>query len=153
MPTGITTDWKVEKLAVLKDNGFVEAVQYNVTCNEWITIEPDPATYGGHTLNSDKTLDANHTSHSNPYTAPVAVSSKDEIFKSQTHTGSIEFAYHTPEIAYDDLTESKVLEWVKTGLGTTECERIESSLRPDITQYVTDPVRLAKQGDALPWNS
>ena len=151
MPQGITTHWKVDKLAVLKDNGFVESVQYSVTCNEWITIEPDPAIYGGHTGINTSELDANHTAHSNHYTAPAAVTSKDEIYKSQTYTGKVEFTYATPEIAYDDLTESTVIGWVKTGLGTTEISRIESSLRPDITQYVVDPVRVAKSGSDLPW--
>ena len=151
MPQGITTHWKVEQLAVLKDNGFVESVKYSVTCNEWITIQPDPAIYGGHVANPDKSLDANHTLHSNPYTAPVAVGSTDEIYKSQTHTGKVEFTYATPEIAYEDLTETTVIGWVKTGLGTTEISRIESSLRPDITQYGVDPVRVAKSGSDLPW--
>jgi len=158
MPAGITTEWSVDRMGCFSVNGFVDHVHYKVECKEWIQIEtdklPSGASVGIGTTNVDKVIDSGHTHHpNNPRVAPTGVGQTEYVFESRNHCGLMEFAYHTDSlIAYDDLTESKVIEWVKTGLGTTECERIESSIRPNTSQYNFDPVRVIRTGDALPWN-
>jgi len=158
MPAGITTEWSVDRIGCFSVNGFVDHVHYKVECKEWIQIEtnklPSGVSVGIGTTNVDKVIDSGHTHHpNNPRVAPTGIGQTEYVHNQKTIGGKIAFAFHTDSIIpYDDLTESKVLEWVKTGLGTTECERIEESIRPDISQYNFDPVRVVRVGDALPWN-
>ena len=58
----------------------------------------------------------------------------------------------SPTIALADLTESNVIGWVKTRLGTTEVERIENSVAPPKTQYDFDDLREIREGVSLPWS-
>jgi len=158
MPVGVTTEWKIDKLGCLTVNGFVDHVYYKVECKEWIQIETnktgsgDPVGIG--TTNVDKVVPSGHTHHpNNPRVAPTGVGQTEYVHHQKTYGGKIDFPYHTDSIIpYDDLTESKVLEWVKSGIGTVDCERIEESISPDISQYGVDAIRVVRTGDALPWN-
>ena len=58
----------------------------------------------------------------------------------------------SPTIALADLTESNVIEWVKTGLGSTEVQRIENSILPPKTLYDYDDNREIREGNSLPWS-
>mgnify|MGYP001160139690 FL=1 len=157
MPVGITTDWTVDRLGCFSVNGFVDHVYYRVDCKEWVQIEEnktgsgDPVGIG--TTNVNKTLDANHTHHAGtPRTSPTGVGQTQYVHSQKTLTGKHQFDWHTDTIVpYEDLTESQIIGWVKTGLGTTNIERLESSIRPEITQYGFDATRVVRVGDALPW--
>ena len=61
-------------------------------------------------------------------------------------TGEVELAKPDTLIPYKDLTESTVLGWVKTKLGTDEVARIEKWLEDEIA-LITTPV-IAK---GTPW--
>ena len=54
-------------------------------------------------------------------------------------TGSIELEKPETLIPYKDLTESKVLEWVKTKIGAEEVARLEKWLEDEIA-LLTTPV-------------
>ena len=158
MAVGVTTDWKVDRLGCFSVNGFVDHVYYRVDCKEWIQIEENKtatgSTVGIGTTNVDKVVPSGHTHYpNNPRVAPTGVGQTEYVHSQKSYTGKVDFAWHTDTIIpYDDLTESQIIGWVKTGLGTTECESIESSLRPEIQQYLHDAVRVVRVGDALPWN-
>ena len=66
------------------------------------------------------------------------------------HTMDLEGS--SPTIALADLTESNVIEWVKTGLGSTEVQRIENSILPPKTLYDYDDNREIREGNSLPWS-
>ena len=61
-------------------------------------------------------------------------------------TGEVELEKPETLIPYKDLTESKVLEWVKTKLGTDEVARVEKSLEDEIA-LINTPVTAAGK----PW--
>ena len=103
---------------------------------------------GIRSLKSNGLVDS--VSYSVVCTAQVGIGSNKTLSR-KAYTHSMDLEGDSPTIALADLTENDVLGWVKTGLGTTEISRIESSLRPDITQYGVDPVRVAKSGSDLPW--
>jgi hypothetical protein len=50
-------------------------------------------------------------------------------------------------IAFENLTETKVLEWVKTALGSTEVARIEAKINADIALINTPVTSVGK-----PWS-
>ena len=54
-------------------------------------------------------------------------------------TGSVELERPETLIPYKDLTESKVLEWVKAKLGTDEVARVEKWLEDEIA-LINTPV-------------
>ena len=54
-------------------------------------------------------------------------------------TGEVELEKPETLIPYKDLTESKVLEWVKTKLGTDEVARVEKWLENEIA-LINTPV-------------
>ena len=54
-------------------------------------------------------------------------------------TGSVELEKPKTLIPYKDLTESKVLEWVKTKLGTDAVAAVEKSLEDEI-KLINTPV-------------
>ena len=58
----------------------------------------------------------------------------------------------SPTIALADLTEENVISWVKTGLGTTEVQRIENSVAPPKTLYDYDNLREIRESTSLPWS-
>ena len=61
-------------------------------------------------------------------------------------TGQVELEKPETLIPYKDLTESKVLEWVKTKLGTDEVAAIEKSLEDQIALINTPVTEVGK-----PW--
>jgi len=61
-------------------------------------------------------------------------------------TGEVELAKPNTLIPYKDLTESKVLEWVKAKLGTDEVSRVEKMLEDEIALLNT-PV----EATGIPW--
>ena len=61
-------------------------------------------------------------------------------------TGPVELAKPETLIPYKDLTESKVLEWVKAKLGTDEVAAIEKSLEDEIALINTPVTQTGK-----PW--
>ena len=61
-------------------------------------------------------------------------------------TGEVELAKPKTLIPYKDLTESKVLEWVKTKLGTDEVARVEKWLEDEIALINTPVTEIGK-----PW--
>tara|TARA_R100000388_G_scaffold69509_1_gene50284 strand:- start:37 stop:342 length:306 start_codon:yes stop_codon:yes gene_type:complete len=61
-------------------------------------------------------------------------------------TGEVELERPETLIPYKDLTESKVLEWVKAKLGTDEVARIEKWLEDQIA-LINAPVT----GTGTPW--
>tara|TARA_B100001094_G_C17671187_1_gene548843 strand:- start:113 stop:478 length:366 start_codon:yes stop_codon:yes gene_type:complete len=65
---------------------------------------------------------------------------------------SMDLEGSSPTIALADLTEENVISWVKTGLGTTEVERIENSVAPPKTQYDYDDLREIREANSLPWS-
>tara|TARA_R100000278_G_scaffold28852_1_gene26246 strand:- start:169 stop:474 length:306 start_codon:yes stop_codon:yes gene_type:complete len=52
-------------------------------------------------------------------------------------TGSVELERPETLIPYKDLTESKVLEWVKAKIGTEEVARLEKWLEDEIALLIT----------------
>tara|TARA_A100001388_G_scaffold219021_1_gene169652 strand:+ start:653 stop:958 length:306 start_codon:yes stop_codon:yes gene_type:complete len=61
-------------------------------------------------------------------------------------TGQVELERPETLIPYKDLTESKVLEWVKVKLGTDEVTRVEKWLEDEIA-LINAPVT----GTGKPW--
>ena len=61
-------------------------------------------------------------------------------------TGEVELERPKTLIPYKDLTESKVLEWVKAKLGTDEVTRVEKWLEDEIA-LINAPVT----GTGKPW--
>ena len=61
-------------------------------------------------------------------------------------TGEVELERPETLIPYKDLTESKVLEWVKAKLGTDEVTRVEKWLEDEIA-LINAPVT----GPGKPW--
>ena len=61
-------------------------------------------------------------------------------------TGEVELEKPETLIPYKDLTESKVLEWVKTKLGADEVARVEKWLEDEIA-LINTPVT----GTGKPW--
>ena len=61
-------------------------------------------------------------------------------------TGEVDLEKPETLIPYKDLTESKVLEWVKAKLGTDEVSRVEKMLEDEIALHNT-PVT----GTGKPW--
>ena len=61
-------------------------------------------------------------------------------------TGQVELERPETLIPYKDLTESKVLEWVKAKLGTDEVTRVEKWLEDEIA-LINAPVT----GTGKPW--
>ena len=61
-------------------------------------------------------------------------------------TGEVELEKPETLIPYKDLTESKVLEWVKTKLGTDEVARVEKWLEDEIALINTPVTETGK-----PW--
>ena len=61
-------------------------------------------------------------------------------------TGEVELERPETLIPYKDLTESKVLEWVKAKLGTDEVTRVEKWLEDEIA-LINAPVT----GTGKPW--
>ena len=61
-------------------------------------------------------------------------------------TGEVELEKPETLIPYKDLTESKVLEWVKTKLGTDEVARVEKWLEDEIA-LINTPVT----AEGKPW--
>ena len=61
-------------------------------------------------------------------------------------TGEVELLKPETLIPYNDLTESKVLEWVKAKLGTDEVARIEKWLEDEIALINTPAT-----GTGKPW--
>jgi len=61
-------------------------------------------------------------------------------------TGQVELEKPETLIPYKDLTESKVLEWVKAKLGTDEVAAIEKSLEDEIALINTPVTQTGK-----PW--
>jgi len=61
-------------------------------------------------------------------------------------TGSVDLEKPETLIPYKDLTESKVLEWVKAKLGSEEVARIEKWLEDEIALINTPVTELGK-----PW--
>ena len=72
--------------------------------------------------------------------------------KTNRYSGHYELEGDSPTIALADLTESNVIEWVKTGLGSTEVTRIENSILPPKTLYDYDDNREIREGNSLPWS-
>ena len=61
-------------------------------------------------------------------------------------TGEVDLEKPKTLIPYKDLTESKVLEWVKAKLGTDEVSRVEKMLEDEIALLNT-PV----EATGIPW--
>ena len=61
-------------------------------------------------------------------------------------TGEVELKRPETLIPYKDLTESKVLEWVKAALGTEEVARVEKWLEDEIALINTPVI-----GTGKPW--
>ena len=83
--------------------------------------------------------------------AQVGVGSEAKLTQ-KIYTNTIDLEGDTPTVALADLTESNVLGWVKTGLGTTEIQRIEDEISPPKTQYDFDSLREIREGKSLPWS-
>ena len=104
---------------------------------------------GMRSLKSNGLVD--NVSYSVVCNAQVGVGSAMNIHRNQ-YNHSMDLEGDTPTIALADLTESNVLGWVKTGLGTTEVTRIEEEISPPKTQYDFDANREIRVGASLPWS-
>lgn len=76
----------------------------------------------------------------------------DAKLTQNTYGGTMELEGDSPTIALSDLTEENVINWVKTGLGTTEITRIQDSILPPKTLYDYDSLREIREGNSLPWS-
>ena len=55
----------------------------------------------------------------------------------------------SPMIAYADVTESNVISWVQTGLGTTEVNNIKDTINNGLVNIYNPPT--ATEGTGVPW--
>tara|TARA_B100000530_G_C15631003_1_gene358260 strand:- start:25 stop:390 length:366 start_codon:yes stop_codon:yes gene_type:complete len=76
----------------------------------------------------------------------------EALVKQNRYCHTMDLEGSSPTIALADLTESNVIGWVKTGLGSTEIQRIEESILPPKTQYDYDSLREIREGNSLPWS-
>ena len=72
--------------------------------------------------------------------------------KTNRYSGHYELEGDSPTVALADLSENNVVGWVKTGLGSTEVQRIENKVAPAKTLYDFDDIREIREGNSLPWS-
>ena len=104
---------------------------------------------GIRSLKSNGLVDS--VSYSVVCTAQVGIGSNKTLSR-KAYTHSMDLEGDSPTIALADLTENDVLGWVRTGLGSTEIQRIEESILPPKTQYDFDANREIRVGASLPWS-
>jgi hypothetical protein len=83
--------------------------------------------------------------------------SDTETVSGTDHVGSVVGAENfTPDpsdsgyVAYDSLTNAKVVAWVKNALGSDEVSRVETKVAAQITKSKTPPI-LNTSSTGLPW--
>ena len=56
-------------------------------------------------------------------------------------------------IAYDSLTESQVVTWVKDKLGTSKVNEIETNLQAEIDNFKSQKINVTEGDVGLPWDT
>ena len=144
-----TFDQHISQAGILTTGSATTPLPFSDATSTSAGITTTWSVSGIRSLKSNGLVDS--VSYSVVCTAQVGIGSNKTLSR-KAYTHSMDLEGDSPTIALADLTESNVIGWVKTGLGTTEVERIENSVAPPKTQYDFDSLREIREGVSLPWS-
>lgn len=147
--------WKIEEIEWINKIGSDEQVADNIkySCKA-IQDSHTTVVYGNVNLvseNYENISDSDYTTLKNE-TGVVEYEHEETVNTEniKTHTGTIYRTTSGSYIAYNDLTESQVITWVKAKLGNTKVSELEATVEALLAEDVATG-NTFKHTSSLPW--